>query len=241
LSFPEGMGRRDEPAEPARPRGPGALVDRDASANARDTGADTDKGVDATIAPSAPVMQVHNAYIVAQTPEGMVIADQHALHERIIYNELRARLAEGRLAGQRLLIPQPVRVTAAEVAALDAHADLLRQLGMEVEPFGPDAVAIQQSPSLLADRGADAGEFLRDIIDRIMDSEGDQAERLLEDVLEVMACKAAVKAGQALAPAELEALLARAGETDKSSACPHGRPTMLKLTLRDLERQFRRT
>ena len=193
-------------------------------------------------APRAPAaVQIHNAYIVAACEDGLVIIDQHALHERLIYNDLHRRLAEGALAGQGMLIPETLAVTAAEADILTRHAEMLGRLGIEAAPFGPDTVAVQRFPSLLAGRGVAAGDFLRELLDRLADDETTDSERLLADVLDMMACKAAVKAGDPLSQAEIESLLTRRAEAEKASACPHGRPTTLKLTLADLEKQFHRT
>lgn len=206
---------------------------------------------DRPAAPEAPIdipqpagpgaMQVHNSYLVIQTPDGLEIIDQHALHERILYNELRARLADGKLAGQRMLIPATFSVSQAEATTLDQHADLLARLGIEVSSFGPNTMAIQQFPSLLTARGVSPDEFLRELLDRLAEDETLDAERLLEDVLAMMSCKAAVKAGDPLTDQEIDSLLERARLAEKASACPHGRPTTLRLTLRDLEKQFHRT
>ena len=189
-------------------------------------------------------IQIHNSYIIAADAEGLIIIDQHALHERLIYNDLKRRLADpdkSGLAGQRLLIPETLEVTAAEAATLEGNAERLAKLGIEVACFGPTAVAIQQFPSLLAERGAPAGEFLREVLDKLTEHESANPEELLEDLLEIMACKAAVKAGERLSGEEIDSLLARRQSADKVSACPHGRPTSLKLTLRELEKQFKRT
>ena len=191
--------------------------------------------------PPVPAVQLHNSYIVSADADGLVIIDQHALHERILYNDLKRRLTEGALVAQRMLIPQTFEVTVSEMAALAAHRELLASLGIEVDPFGPRTLAVQKFPSLLAERGVEAAPFLREVLDRLADDETTDSERLLEDVLEMLACKAAVKAGDPLTDAELHALLARREETEKASSCPHGRPTTLKLTLRDLEKQFKRT
>jgi len=187
-------------------------------------------------------IQLHNAYIVAACDDGVLIIDQHALHERILYNELKARLAEGAagLAAQRLLIPATINVTAAEADALAGQSDLLKRLGIEVAPFGPGTLAVQQFPSLLIGRRADPAEFLRELLDRLTDAPAATAEQLLEDVLAMMACKAAVKAGDPLSQQEIDELLAARDEAEKVSACPHGRPAVLKMTLKDLERQFGR-
>ena len=189
----------------------------------------------------ATAMQVHDSYIVSSCPDGLEIIDQHALHERLIYNDLRRSLQSGRLSGQRLLIPQSFRVTPAEADCLSRRADLLARLGIEAAPFGPSDWAVQQFPSMLVERGVDAGEFMRELLDKLSDDEGVETERLLAEVLELLACHAAVKAGQALAPEEIDALLARRDSAQDASACPHGRPTTLKLTLQDLRKQFKRT
>jgi DNA mismatch repair protein MutL len=189
----------------------------------------------------AAAFQVNDSYIVSQCGDGLIIVDQHALHERVIYNDLKARLASGPLTAQRMLIPQTVTVTAAEADLLAANEDLLAKLGVEVAPFGPETVAIQQFPMLLADRGVHGVEFLRDVLDKLGEDSSADPEQLIEGVLQVMACKAAIKAGQPLSGDEIKSLIARADDAEKSSSCPHGRPTTLKLTLQDLEKQFKRT
>ncbi len=197
----------------------------------------------------AEAIQIHNAYIVTACEDGLVIVDQHALHERLIYNELRQRLAAGPLTSQRMLIPAPLKVTPAEADSLTHHEALLGQLGIEVAPFGPDSYAVQRFPALLAGRGIEAGAFVRELLDKLTDfgeaapaeDQATSSERLLAELLEMLACKAAVKAGQALAPAEMQALLDRRAEAEKASACPHGRPTTVKLTLGELEKQFKRS
>jgi DNA mismatch repair protein MutL len=200
-------------------------------------------------APEAPsselqfqAVQLHHAYIVAAVEDGLVIVDQHALHERLIYNDLHQRLlsADASLESQRLLIPETLKVSDTEAATLEEVADILHRLGMEVAAFGPGTVAIQRFPTLLIQRGAGGAEFLRDLLDQLGDQETSQPERLLEKVLSMMACKAAVKAGDPLTAAEIDSLLARRQDAEKHSACPHGRPTTLRLTLKDLEKQFKR-
>ncbi len=193
-------------------------------------------------AQSPAAIQIHNAYLIAAAEDGLVIIDQHALHERILYNEFRARLAgdAGRLTAQRMLIPETVDVTPAEMATLDNHSHLLERLGVEVAPFGPNSMAVQQFPSLLAERGVEAGPFLREMLDKLAEDETTDPERLMEDLLEMMACKAAVKAGDPLTQAEIDSLLRQSESVDKASSCPHGRPTTLKLTLKDLAKQFKR-
>jgi DNA mismatch repair protein MutL len=193
--------------------------------------------------PPATVLQVHDSYIVARCDDGLIIIDQHALHERVIYNELRSRLADPDTSGleaQRLLIPATLRVSAAEADLLAANARLLGCLGIEVVPFGPDTLAVQQFPTLLIQREVETTDFLREVLDKLREDQTTDGERALEGILQTMACKAAIKAGQPLTQAEMESLLARREQADKASSCPHGRPTTLKLTLKDLQRQFKR-
>jgi len=187
-----------------------------------------------------PAIQLHNSYLVAESEDGLVIIDQHALHERIMYEDLLNRLSRGPLESQRLLIPITVAATPGQQELLSQIEPLLGRLGIETGSLGPDGVAIHAFPSFL--QRLDPGEFVSELLDR-----GEQEmldlhqEELLHEILDMMACKAAVKAGDPLSPPEIEALLARRHLIDRSSNCPHGRPTTLSLSLRDLEKQFKRT
>ncbi len=186
------------------------------------------------------VLQIHNAYLVAQTDEGIIIVDQHALHERILYEKFRQRILEGPLESQRLLIPQAVEASAHQVQAAEQHADLLARLGIELSIFGPNAVAVQSFPTLLPN--VDIVAFTSDLLDRLAEGDGAESdETLIHSSLDMMACKAAVKAGDPLTTDEIRALLAQRHLVEKSSNCPHGRPTTLQLSTRDLERQFKRS
>jgi DNA mismatch repair protein MutL len=157
-----------------------------------------------------------------------------------MYEDLRARLARGPLEAQRLLIPATLGASTRKIALLELFQPLLARLGIEVTPFGPDALAVQSFPSFL--ERLDPAVFVRELLER-----GEQElldlheEELLHGILDMMSCKAAVKAGDPLTPAEIQALLARRELVERSSNCPHGRPTTLRLTLRDLEKQFKRT
>ena len=186
------------------------------------------------------IMQVHDSYIVSSDQQGLVIVDQHALHERIIYNDLKTRIEQGGLEGQRMLLPSTITVRASEADLLTRHAEMLNRLGIEISQFGPDTVAIQQFPLMLANRGVRPEEFLRELLDRLGEDESTGPEHLLEDILEMMACKAAIKAGESMSEDEMRELLGKLGQADKSSACPHGRPTTLRLSIKDLHRQFKR-
>ncbi|HUW83705.1 MAG TPA: DNA mismatch repair endonuclease MutL [Phycisphaerae bacterium] len=189
---------------------------------------------------SRPAVQLHNAYLVAETEDGIVIVDQHALHERVLYEQVRSRLAAGTLLSQRLLLPETVRATPEQISAVQENADLLDKLGIELTAFGPDTLAVQSFPGLLAN--LDVGEFTQDLLDRLTEHEGPpNSEELLQDVMQLMACKAAVKAGEPLKPEEVEALMAQRDLAERSSTCPHGRPTSLRLSMQDLQKQFKRT
>jgi DNA mismatch repair protein MutL len=185
-------------------------------------------------------IQLHNSYLVAESEDGLVIIDQHALHERIMFEDLLARVQRGPLESQRLLIPQVISASPQQIEALEALAPILAKLGVEAAPIGPDAVAVHAFPSFL-DK-LDPGAFLKDVLEKV-ESEAAQIdhETLLHETLDMMSCKAAVKAGDPLTPDEIKALLARRHLVDRSSNCPHGRPTTLKLSLADLEKQFKRT
>ena len=193
-------------------------------------------------APSPPpnAIQIHNTYLVAQTDEGMLIIDQHALHERILYEKFRTRILAGPLESQRLLIPESIGVSPAQRQAVDRHTVALARLGIELEPFGPRSVAVQAFPVLLSD--VNIKTFVSDLLDRLVETAGAETdETILHKALDMMACKAAVKAGDVLSTDEIQALLAQRHLVEKSSNCPHGRPTTLQLSTRDLERQFKRS
>ncbi len=184
-------------------------------------------------------IQVHNLYLVAETEEGIVIVDQHALHERVMYEQLGKRMTEGQLEGQRLLLPESLNVTRQQVALVETNAELLAQLGIEVTPFGTDAIAVHAFPALLKD--TDVVSFMRDLLDYLGQQVGaTKPDMVINDILSMMACKAAVKAGDPLSQEEVDALFRQRDLIEKSSSCPHGRPTMLRLTKADLERQFKR-
>ena len=184
-------------------------------------------------------VQMHNLYLVAETDEGIIIIDQHALHERVIYEQLRLRMATGNLESQRLLLPESIRATPQQIAAIEQHAALLLTLGIEADAFGTDAIAIHAFPSLLKD--SDIPSFMRDLLDHLAQQPaGSSTEVVIHKILDMMACKAAVKAGDQLAPEEIEALMRKRHLIDKATSCPHGRPTVLRLTKADLNRQFKR-
>ena len=184
-------------------------------------------------------LQVHNRYLVTETEEGVTIIDQHALHERILYEHLQERMAAGATETQALLVPEPVDLSPAERAAALEHRDLLASLGMKVEPFGGDTLLIAGYPAMLAN--LNPVEVLRSLLERLL-AEVKRPDRrdLLDELLHTIACKAAVKAGDRLAPEEIAALLEQRHLVADSHHCPHGRPAALVFTREDLDKQFKR-
>ncbi|MCH7556337.1 MAG: DNA mismatch repair endonuclease MutL [Planctomycetes bacterium] len=192
-------------------------------------------------------LQIHDSFIVVQTDDGFDIIDQHALHERIIYERLSRRIlhrtpdgGKSKLESQKLLIPESFEVTPSGADALKTNAELLEKLGIELVPFGPKTMAVQAFPTMLSK--ADPLDFVQDLIDLLDRKDVNlDGERLLDEVLNMAACKAAIKAGQRLTMSEIEQLLFDKENTESASRCPHGRPTTIKFSISDLEKQFKRT
>ncbi|WP_430423307.1 DNA mismatch repair endonuclease MutL [Phenylobacterium sp.] len=183
--------------------------------------------------------QVHETYIVAQTRDGVVIVDQHAAHERLVYERMKTEMADGGVTRQALLLPEVVELDPAEAERVVARADELAALGLMIEPFGPGAVLVREVPALLGE--TDAAGLIRDIADDL--AENGQALALkerLEDVCSTMACHGSVRAGRRLTAPEMNALLRQMEATPHSGQCNHGRPTYVELKLADIERLFGR-
>ncbi|ABD86951.1 DNA mismatch repair endonuclease MutL [Rhodopseudomonas palustris] len=183
--------------------------------------------------------QIHQTYIVAQTRDGLVVVDQHAAHERLVYEKLKASLATNGVQRQILLIPEIVELDEATVERLVARGEELATFGLVVESFGPGAVAVRETPSLLGK--TDAGALLRDLAEHM--AEWDEAlplERRLLHVAATMACHGSVRAGRVLKPEEMNALLREMEDTPNSGQCNHGRPTYVELKLSDIEKLFGR-
>ncbi len=213
-----------------------ALGDPSADLRATDAASEID---DAAAPLGAARAQLHETYIVAQTQDGIVIVDQHAAHERIVYEKLKRLRAEGGIARQGLLIPAVVELAPDAVALLLDHAEALDGLGLVVEPFGPGAVTVSEVPALLAK--ADAAALLRDLLDVLQEDGGTvPLERRLDHVLATMACHHSVRAGRRLVPEEMNALLRDMERTPGAGQCNHGRPTYVELKLGDIERLFGR-
>ena len=183
--------------------------------------------------------QIHETYIVSQTRDGLIVVDQHAAHERIVYERLKASLAKNGVQRQILLIPEIVELDEATVERLIARTGELASFGLSIESFGPGALAVRETPSLLG--RTDAGALLRDLAEHM--AEWDEAlplERRLMHVAATMACHGSVRAGRRLKPEEMNALLREMEDTPNSGQCNHGRPTYVELKLSDIEKLFGR-
>ena len=191
-------------------------------------------------APKAPLaIQVHNTYLVHETEDGMIITDQHALHERIIYEQIREKVLAGTLEKQRMLVPEPVSLRPAEAAAVLEQAELLKGLGIEVEPFGGDTVLVASYPAMLSNQNP--AEVLKGVIEKLMGEAKNLDQRdLVDELLHMISCKAAIKAGDKLTPEEIEALLEQRELCQDGHHCPHGRPTSLTFSREELDKKFKR-
>jgi len=186
-------------------------------------------------------LQIHRMFIVTEDAEGMLIIDQHALHERVMFERLLSRISTSPLPSQRLLVPEMIDAEPQSIEALMSIGELLERLGFDVVQGGPSVLVVHAVPSLLAERRVSIGPFMTDLLDRASSllNMADE-ETALRDVLDMMACKAAIKAGESLSDIELADLLRMRETVERSSNCPHGRPTTIRLTIEDLERQFGR-
>jgi len=193
--------------------------------------------------PAAPLgtarAQLHGTYILAETPTGIVLVDQHAAHERLVYERMKEALAAHGVARQALLLPEIVELDEACAARLAVRATELAEFGLVLEPFGQGAVIVREVPALLP--GLDVGGLVRDLADEIADW-GDvfALKERFETVCGTLACHSSVRAGHRLSPNEMDALLRQMEATPNSGQCNHGRPTYIALDLADIERLFGR-
>nr|WP_321445471.1 DNA mismatch repair endonuclease MutL [uncultured Cohaesibacter sp.] len=188
----------------------------------------------------APRAQIFENYILAQTDDGLVIVDQHAAHERLVYEQLKASLAKKTIARQGLLIPHVIEMDEDDVTRIDEASEQLTQLGLTLEAFGPGAVAVRETPAILGKPNVEA--LVRDIADDL--AEWDKATRIEEKILHVaatMACHGSIRSGRRLRPEEMDALLREMEATPHSGQCNHGRPTYVELKIGDIERLFGRS
>ncbi len=183
--------------------------------------------------------QIHENYIVAQTADGMVIVDQHAAHERLVYERLKSQMAENAVRAQALLIPDVVDLSSDDCARILAIAPDLARLGLTVEPFGGSAVCIRETPAILGQINASA--MIRDILDELDDlGETQTVQERIEAILSRVACHGSVRSGRRMSGEEMNALLREMEATPHSGQCNHGRPTYVELKLADIEKLFGR-
>jgi DNA mismatch repair protein MutL len=183
--------------------------------------------------------QLHETYVVAQTADGIVIVDQHAAHERLVYERMKKALANGGIARQPLLIPEVVELDPAEVSRVAARATEFAELGLVIEAFGPDAVMVREVPAMLGK--LDIKGLVRDLADEIAETGNALSlKERLEEVSGTLACHMSVRAGRRLNADEMNALLREMEATPHSGQCNHGRPTYVELKLADIERLFGR-
>ena len=183
--------------------------------------------------------QVHETYIVAQTGSGIVIVDQHAAHERLVYARMKAALSDGGVKSQGLLIPEVIELDESSVDRLYARAAEFEKLGLKLEKFGRGAVVVREVPALLGE--TDVKGLIRDLADDLEEyGAGLTLKERLDDVCSTMACHGSVRAGRRLTPVEMNSLLREMEQTPHSAQCNHGRPTYIELDLAEIEKLFGR-
>ena len=184
--------------------------------------------------------QVHENYIIAQTRDGIVIVDQHAAHERLVYEKLKRQMAENGVAAQALLIPEVVDLSPGDRDALLSVADELTRMGLTIEPFGGGAVAVRETPAILGE--VNATNLLNDILDELSDlGQSQLVQDKIEAILSRVACHGSIRSGRRMRADEMNALLREMEATPHSGQCNHGRPTYVELKLSDIEHLFGRT
>jgi DNA mismatch repair protein MutL len=237
---PDSDGRRDFGfAERAQaPLGPIGEPSADTRGNAR--GGDT---LGATYPLGAARAQINDTFIIAETEDALVIVDQHAAHERLVYERLKRAFANGGISRQLLLIPEAVELDDDAASSLcAAAAGELERLGLVIEPFGASAVLVREVPALLGT--CDVKGLLADLAAELAEAESEDDTRLLagrlDHVLSTMACHGSVRAGRRLNPEEMNALLRDMERTPFTGQCNHGRPTYIELKLADIEKLFSR-
>lgn len=183
--------------------------------------------------------QIHNRYLITQDEAGMVIIDQHALHERILFEQIKTKVLSKSLDRQRMLVPATVQLTSAEAAMAIDSKEMLAEIGFEVESFGGDTIVLNAYPSILSKRSPE--EMLKQVLEALM-SGGKKvnAQDVLDELMNMMACKAAIKAGDRLSDPEITALLEQRHLYHDTHHCPHGRPTALFFSREQLDKMFKR-
>lgn len=209
------------------------------SADIRPSNESGDIAEDQALPLGAARAQLHANYIVAQTDDGLVIVDQHAAHERLVYERMKAQIAESGVAAQMLLIPEIVEMGEQEVNRLLEHKEGLAQLGLMIEGFGPGAIAVRETPSLLGEVNCE--HLLRDLADEVAEwGTASLVGEKIDHVAATMSCHGSVRSGRRLLPEEMNRLLRDMEATPNSGQCNHGRPTYIELKLADIEKLFGR-
>ena len=186
---------------------------------------------------SCKYMQIHNSYLLLETMEGFLIVDQHALHERIIYDRLRDQLQNRKIIIQPLLFPERISLSSEEMLVLEEWKEQLLKIGLDFFISG-DEVEICGLPQILGKTPAQ--DFFTDLLEQLAQTQEIRLEEICEKLLATMACKAAVKAGDMLMPEEIVKLWEEKNNAYNPFHCPHGRPTFLKMSIEDLEKHFHR-
>ncbi|MHC4598783.1 MAG: DNA mismatch repair endonuclease MutL [Planctomycetota bacterium] len=186
----------------------------------------------------ASFLQVHGSYIVRETAEGIEIIDQHALFERVLYDEIRPRIEREGLNAQRLLVPITLDLDRARASRLEGNLDLFRRFGLEIDRFGPSTFAVHATPPFLPD--AEAAPFIEDVLEDLGSNPSSGTGPRIDAVAKRLACRGAVKAGTVLNEVEIRRLIERASGLPAAPTCPHGRPAVVRIPLAELERSFHR-
>jgi DNA mismatch repair protein MutL len=183
--------------------------------------------------------QIHNRYLVTEDETGMVIVDQHALHERILYEQIKNKVLSKSLDVQNLLVPETITLAASEMALALEYQQILADIGLTIEPFGGDTLLISSYPAML--QGISPGEVLRQVLEPMLSGgKKPDVRNLLDELMNMIACKAAVKAGDRLTPDEISSLLEQREMYQDTHHCPHGRPTALFFSRDQLDKMFKR-
>jgi DNA mismatch repair protein MutL len=189
--------------------------------------------------PSLVIGQLGNTYLLCQAEDGLLLVDQHAAHERVVYDSLRKGVHAGPVPAQSFLIPKRIELSVTEAGLLEEHAGALARLGLEAEPFGGSTCLLRSVPTLLVEADLDA--FLKELLARLKETGGEiETDAALDGLLAVMACHGAVRAGKPLSDREMNALLEDLRKTELPTHCPHGRPVSRKITWAELDRMFKR-
>lgn len=184
-------------------------------------------------------IQIHNSFLVVETPDGMLVIDQHALHERILFEQIRRRISDGKLEVQRLLIPEPVELSIHQAALVMEQQQALRELGIEIEDFGGGTIAVSSYPALM--KRASPLTIFKGVLEVILTKDRPPSRaQLFDHLMATIACKAAIKAGDPLTLEEIDYLMQLRQLAEDSHHCPHGRPTSLMFSRKELEKQFGR-